>query len=170
MITLPDVSGQIIYTASFTRKIEKAGIEIYKPVEQWLHVYPLERDSFMSYDLVLQNDVNDFEVRYRIRPDVPRWRNIPNEIEFKRLTSHLATNDPEADIRISIQDTSFARENFNASTCYFAQFIPKQGFTEKPYATLVTLRSDDDVAVDIILLHYQPDYDPEGSFRNLRFQ
>jgi hypothetical protein len=162
--------AQLVYTASFTRKIEKAGIDLYKPVEQWLHVYPLDKDSFMTYDLVLQNDINDFEVRYRLRPDKGKWRNTPNEIEFKRLLSSLPTNDLEASIRTYFPDSTFARDNYNAASCYFADFIPKASYTEKPYATLVCLRSDQNVSVDIILLHYDPEYDPMESFRNLRFQ
>jgi len=166
---ITDAIGQIVYTSSFTRKIDKAGIELYTPVEEWLHVYPLDRDSFMSYDLVLQNDINDFEVRYRIRPDNSRWRKIPNELEFKRLLSHIATNDTEANIHVMIADSSFAREHFDASTCRFVHFTPKAGYSEKPYATLITLKSDYDVAIDIILLHYNPTYDPKESFRNVRF-
>lgn len=166
----PAMSAQIVYTASFTRKIDKAGIDLYKPVEEWLHVYPLDRDSFMTYDLVLQNDINDFEVRYRIRQDKGKWRRIPNEIEFKRLLSSVATNDPEASIRVYIPDSTFAREHFNAASCHFADFIPKIGYSEKPFATLISLYSDDNVGIDIVLLHYDPDYDPMESFRNLRFQ
>ena len=55
----------------------------------------------------MQNDRNDFEVRYRIRPEKGRWENTPQYVEFQRILSSIATNDPEADIRLLKPDRAF---------------------------------------------------------------
>lgn len=66
-LLIHSVSAQITYTVAFTQALEKAGISYAEPVEQWLHVTLPPEHEFMKYDLVLQNDRNDLEFRYRIQ-------------------------------------------------------------------------------------------------------
>ena len=56
----------LTYTYSFTEALKQHGLEFFKPVENWLHVAGPREDGYLDYDLVLENDINDFEVRYRI--------------------------------------------------------------------------------------------------------
>ena len=173
MLPLHDLGCQtdpITYTASFTKTIERLGIEIYEPVEEWLHVHPLDKDDFMKYDLVLQNDVNDFEARYRIRPFRGKWKRIPQQIEVNRLASSIASNDPPSDIYMSFPDSLYAREIYNAQSCHIARFVPKRSFSEKPYGAILSIKSDDGTAVDIIILTYDPDYNPYSDLRHIRFR
>ena len=124
----------------------------------------------MKYDLVLQNDINDFETRYRIRPYKGKWKRTPQNIEIGRLASSIATNDPEADIYMAFPDSTFAREEFNAVSCHIARFVPKQSFSEKPYGSILSIRADDGTAVDVIVLTYDPEYNPYSDLRHIRFK
>lgn len=160
----------IVYTASFTKKIQKAYLDVYEPVESWLHVYPMSRDSFMRYDLVLQNDRNDFEVRYRIRLERGRWKNTPQFVEFQRVLSSIATNDPEADIRLLKPEKAFFEEAFNATDGAIAYFTPKFSFSEKAHGALISITDAGNAAVDIVILYNEDEYDAYRSFRHLRFQ
>ena len=162
--------NEIVYTASFTKKIEKAHIDIYEPVESWLHVYPLDKDEYMHYDLVLQNDRNDFEVRYRIRPEKGRWKNVPQNMEVQRIITSIATNDPDANIRILKPEPSFFMETFNASDGIIAYFVPKLTYSEKRYGALISLEDPGNAAIDVIILYNDDGYDAYQSFRHLRFQ
>ena len=165
-----NMDDPIVYTASFTKKIEKIHLDVYEPVESWLHVYPMSRDSFMRYDLVLQNDRNDFEVRYRIRPERGRWKNTPQFVEFQRVLSSIATNDPEADIRLLKPDQAFFEEAFNATDGSIAYFTPKFSFSEKTHGALISITDAGNAAVDIVILYNEDEYDALRSFRHLRFQ
>ena len=160
---------QITYTAAFTQKIEKLGIEMYEPVESLLHVYPLEEDDFMAYDLVLQNDINDFEVRFRIRPENGKWQRTPENVEVLRLLTSVATNDLEADIRRIIPEDGFFVEAYNATGGFMAKFVPKETYSEKQYGTLVSIYREGVGAIDIVLLYHDAHYSAYNSFRGIRF-
>ncbi|MDX1479626.1 MAG: hypothetical protein R3301_18065 [Saprospiraceae bacterium] len=164
------VQAQITYTRSFTKKLAGAQLSYHTPVESWLHVVPLRSDAFMDYDLVLQNDRNDYEVRYRIRRLNRKWRAVPQHVEVSRLVASIATNEPEAEIRMSFPDDAFVREAFNAESGLFARFKPKPAFSEKPFGTLVSLYGEGKAIVDVVVLYHDPGFDPIEHFRDLRFK
>lgn len=143
-------------------------MEYLESVEQWLHVVPDDRDQFMKYDLVLENDRNDFEVRYRIRRG--RHSRLPLHVEVPRLASSIASNQDGSEIHMTFPDSTFLMTHFNARSGIFADFAPKAAFSEKPYGTLVCLGNDEDACVDIVILRYNPDYNALDAFRNIRFR
>lgn len=162
------VTGQIIYTAAFTRALEQAEIEYAEPVEQWLHVTLSPRHEFMEYDLVLQNDRNDFEVRYCI-DNKHRTSDIPPSIAVSRLLASIASNAETEAITVKIPTDDFLKQAFNAERGMIAYFTPKFEFSEKTYGALLSLYSADRSAIDIVLLYQDPLYDPLTMFRNIRF-
>ena len=163
-------TNPIQYTASFTKTINKYGLEVYEPVEQWLHVYPLEKDDFMKYDLVLQNDINDFEVRYRIRPYRGKWKRIPQAIEINRLVTSISSNEEGAEIYMAFPDSTYAHQEFNAASCHIARFSPKLSFSEKPFGSILSIQARDGTCVDVIVLTYNAEYSPYSDLRHMRFR
>jgi len=164
------VSAQITYTAAFTKTLYEAGIEYAAPTEQWLHVVLPPEDDYMDYNLVLENDRNDFEVRYRIQQHTRPDQAIPASIEVARLVASIASNAPETEIRIQIPPDSLLQKAFNADRGIIAYFTPKFDFSEKPYGALISLDMLGGTGIDVILLYYDPAYDPLYTFRSVRFR
>lgn len=160
--------NQITYTAAFTRLLEKAGMEYAEPAEQWMHVTVPPIDDYMDYDLVLENDKGDFEVRYAFHREKPENRTPPS-VEVARLVASIATNDPETEIRIQIPADTFLRQVFNADFGLIAHFIPKEDFSMKPYGALISLYAEGRSGIDVVLLYRDPDYNPLEMYRSIRF-
>ncbi|HLF65780.1 MAG TPA: hypothetical protein VI603_18610 [Saprospiraceae bacterium] len=161
--------GQIVYTVAFTRDLKKAGLEYAEPTEQWLHVTIPPRHEFMDYDLVLQNDRNDFEVRYSIHQDRHADMPIPASVTVSRLIASIASNDEIHEIHVKIPPDEFLKEAFNADRGVIAYFTPKDGFSEKDFGALLSLYAEDRPAVDIILLYMDPAFDPLSMYRSMRY-
>lgn len=161
--------SEIVHTRSFTKKLQRASLEYLEPVEQYLHVVPLQRDEFMQYDLVLEDDRGEFEMRFRIRRINKHWRQIPQHVEIGRLVASMATNMDDADIAMEFPDPEFLRMHFNADEGLFAHFQPKASFSDKPHGTLVSLFAQDKAVVDVVLLYRDPQFIPVEQFRNVRF-
>lgn len=160
---------EIVHTRSFTKKLQRASLEYLETVEQWLHVVPLQRDDFMHYDLVLEDDRGEFEMRFRIRRINKQWRQVPQNVEIGRLAASISSNLDDAEIRMEFPDEDFLRSHFNADQGLFAHFQPKTSFSNKPYGTLVSLFAEDKAVVDVILLYRNETYVPVDHFRNVRF-
>jgi hypothetical protein len=160
---------QVTYTTEFTKLLEKEGIEYAEPTEQWLHVTIPPEHEYMRYDLVLQNDRNDYEVRYDIRHVRGRVPLIPPSVEVSRLLASIASNEDAHEILVKIPEASFIREAFNADQGILAYFRPKSEFSEKPYGALLTLYAGERQAIDVVFLFADPDYDPLTMYRSVRF-
>ena len=163
-------SAQIIHTASFTRALEAAGIGYAEPAEQWLHVTLPPEDGYMDYDLVLENDRNNFEVRYRIQHRAGPDKAVPASVEVARLVASIASNAPGSEIRILIPPDTMLREAFNADRGIIAYFTPKSDFSEKQFGALLSLYSSGRPGIDIVLLYYDAEYDPLRMFRSVRYR
>lgn len=159
-------AGQLVYTAEFTRALHRAGISYAQPAEQWLHVVLPPRHEFMVYDLVLQNDRNDFEVRYCIRRTDS---GIPPSVAVSRLAASISSNSEAHDIVVKIPPDEFLREAFNAERGVIVYFIPKKEFSEKPFGALLSLYSEGRHAIDVVLLYQDPKFDPLYTYRGVRF-
>jgi hypothetical protein len=169
-IGITSLVGQIIYTASFTRLLHDAGIEYAAPAESWLHVTIPPEDDYMDYDLVVENDRNDFEVRYRIHRQSAQSKQTPASVEVARLVASIASNEPETEIRITIPPDGLLKEAFNADRGVIGYFTPKPDFSEKTFGALVSLYQSSESAIDIVLLYNDPEFDPLGMYRSIRFR
>jgi hypothetical protein len=123
----------------------------------------------MDYDLVLQNDRNDLEYRYRIESNARLRQPVPASVEVSRLLASIASNDSEANIVIKIPDEDFLRQAFNADHGMIAYFTPQAGFSEKPYGALLSLYAAGHPAVDVLILSYDRTIDPLQHFRSVYF-
>ena len=160
---------EIVYTMSFTEALQAQNLEYYEPVEQWLHVAGERHDQFMTYDLILENDRNDLEIRFRLRP-AAESELLPPNVEITRLLASISTNSEVSEIHMSIANPEYAKSEFNAESVIFASFTPKPEFSRRPLGSLVSIASGEYGAVDVIILHYDETYSVEDSFRNIRFK
>ena len=158
---------QIIYTASFTHALRQAGIEYAEPVEQWLHVTIPPDDEFMEYDLVLQNDRNDFEVRYHFADENSA---IPASIAVSRLVASIAVNDEAQNIVVRIPPEEFLKDAFNADRGVLVQFTPKETFSEKRHGAFLSLYADGRPSVNVVLLYMDQSFDPLTMYRSVRYR
>lgn len=163
------VQSQITYTATFTRLLDKARIDYAVPAEQWLHVTLPPDHDYMHYDLVLENDRGDFEVRYRFHTGLPA-EDMPPAVEVARLVAHIASNNPETEIRIQIPPDRLLQEVFNAEAGVVAHFTPKEDFSMKPYGTLLSLYPSGYAGIDIVILYTDPEYNAVEKYRSVRFR
>jgi hypothetical protein len=162
--------GQITHTASFTRLLTNAGIEYLEPLEQWLHVTLPPLHDYMTYDLVLENDRNDFEVRYFVHRGMGSDVEVPASVTVAGLVASIASNAPESEIRIQVPSDSLLREAFNADRGIIARFTPKADFSEKPFGALISLYQEGRPGIDIVVLYTDPEYDPMWMYRNVRYR
>lgn len=162
-------SAQITYTVAFTQTLEKAGIGYAEPVEQWLHVTLPPEDEFMDYDLVLQNDRNDLEFRYRIQSGRYAESEIPPSVIVSSLVATIATNQEPTDIHIQIPTDSFLKAAFNADRGVIAYFTPKAEFSEKPYGAYLSLYAEGRTGIDVVILYSDETFDPLTMYRGVYF-
>jgi hypothetical protein len=167
-IGITSLVGQIIYTASFTRLLHDAGVEYAAPAESWLHVTIPPEDDYMDYDLVVENDRNDFEVRYFFHRDMDEQ--VPAAVRVAGLVASIATNEPESEIRIQMPSDALLRTAFNADRGIIAHFTPKADFSEKQFGALISLFHDGRPGIEIVVLYFDPEYDALRMFRNVRYR
>lgn len=168
-LLIHSASAQITYTAAFTHALEKAGIGYAEPGEQWLHVTLPPEHEFMEYDLVLQNDRNDLEFRYRIQSGRYAESDIPASVIVSSLVASIATNQDPLDIHIQIPTDHFLKEAFNADRGVIAYFTPKAEFSEKPYGAYLSLYANGRSGIDIVILYADETFDPLTMYRGVYF-
>lgn len=168
-ISMDALSAQIIYTSAFTKTLEKAGISYIEPLEQWLHVTIPPGHDYMEYDLVLQNDRNDFEVRYHVNSGRNTQKSAPPFVEVSRLVANIASNNELHDIRVTILPDNLLKDVFNADRGVIAYFTPKAEFSEKPFGALLSLYADERRGIEIVLLYSHPEFDPVTAYRSIYF-
>jgi hypothetical protein len=121
----------------------------------------------MHYDLVLQNDRNDFEVRYQFgKYD----QSIPPSIAVSRLVASIAINDDFHNIVVKIPSEELLREAFNADQGVLVRFTPKATFSEKTYGALLSIYSENRPALNVVILYMDQSYDPMTMYRSVRFR
>ena len=158
IISIPALGQeQLVYTKSFTKKIERVGLEFFRPVERWMKAAPTYKDDFMNYDLVLHS-YPDLEARIKIDRDTRRKPVIPN-VEITRLIASMATNRQASEIKISKYQEAYAREQYGADLVLFADFEPKEGFSNFSKGRILCLYKKDRALVSYIIL-YNEDLEP----------
>jgi len=129
------IVGQVVYTQSFTDKMEQRGLTWNKPSEDFLKVFPLDRDRFFDYDLVLRSDDGDAEIR--VLSYDPDANLMPNVEMMARLTT-FATNADTADLFI-YSLSEHLKHFYNATWVVEAEFVPKEELTHYTKGTMIAL-------------------------------
>jgi hypothetical protein len=147
------LKAQLIYTQQFTDKLETLDLFFYEPTDNWLHLLPVKKDSIFNYDLMLISEENDVDVRIILntvaeKPDLLKFPHV----EFTRILSNVATNDPEADILVSQLSGDTIKDAFNADWALMADFMPKKWISHLPFGRLYSLYKEDKGIASIIIL------------------
>jgi hypothetical protein len=158
--------SQIQYTQHFTRELKKCQASFVAPVEGWYKIKMLRNEPGLKYDLALQSEEKDFELRYDLQPGYRA--NVPH-ITCLTSASTLAINDDRADIRVNIFTPEQAREYFQADWAAWADFIPKPSITEKYYGRLVTLFREGDGLMQVVMFFNQHSEEKDRRIYSLSF-
>jgi hypothetical protein len=131
--------SQIVFTQNFTDRMHQLGLSCNKPADDFLKVFPLDKDEFFDYDLVLRTDDRAAELRI-VSYDADA-NLIPN-IEMMSRISSFATNVDTADIIIySLRESM--KKFYNATWAMEAEFVPKVELTHFPRATMIAIYRED---------------------------
>jgi hypothetical protein len=154
------LQAQLVYTQQFTDKLEALDLYFYEPTDNWLHLLPVKKDSIFNYDLMLISEENDVDVRIILntideKPDLLKFPHV----EFTRILTNVATNDPEADILVSQLSGATIKDAFNADWALMADFIPKKWLSLLAFGRLYSLYKDDKGIASIIILTDSEDID-----------
>lgn len=165
-----EIAAQIVFTQHFTDQLQAAHLDYYRPIEEWYHVTPKQRDRFLKYDVVLVRDDQEVEIRYLIEPYADRELDQFPHIEMTRLLSHIATNNDEISIRAVMIQHEQAKERFAADWGMCQYFVPKRSFSKMPFGTLVSLYAKGKSTVHAIILYRDIEFDPFDHFHQIRFR
>lgn len=151
---------QIIYTRSFTEKIQKIGLNFYEPTENWLHLQPTTEDAYFKYDLILFSEDGNLDIRFILQDveDDPTILQFPH-IEFTRTIVNLSTNKQEEDIMISQLPDSLVHSYFNADWALMADMIPKKEITNKKFGRIYGLFKENRGFAVLIIFSNEPNID-----------
>ena len=106
------------------------GGDFVKPVEGYYKVKLKRADGLMRYDLVLDSQEKEFEMRFWIDPKKDL---VVPQVHAFALVSGLASNNPHFDIAFNIWPEEQALQYFNAKWAAFADFIPKRSLSDKTF-------------------------------------
>jgi len=156
------IFAQIQYTKSFTDKLNKANLLFYKPADTWFHLIPMEEDDFFEYDLVIESDDGDIEMRYMIHPWKERDEDEIPHILAMNVAMEAASNDEKHLLKISPIDNVELKNTYNADWGMIVNFKPKSSLSNKQYGRLLALFSENKGNVHVIYLFDPP---AEGSYK-----
>ena len=141
----------LTFTRKFTKKLDKHGIEFYYPIERWLKLSDKRKDDFMTYDVVLHSPP---DIEARIDIDKDHRRLYPN-IEIASLLAHISTNDEDALIEYTKYPNRRAKEEYGADLVLYADFTPKESFSDYPNGRALILYKEGEALIKYIILYEQ---------------
>jgi len=131
------VAQKIQLTRSFDKKMERMDL-VYNFVDQsYLHVSYPDRDEFRKYDLVLEDDQSEIEIKIIIIQNAKLM--FPN-VKAASTISTMASNQDERDeIRIQVLDSAQSSEGYGADFVSIADYLPKRALTGKEYGRSIAI-------------------------------
>jgi hypothetical protein len=157
---------QIQYTQHFTNELKRCRADFIAPVEGWYKIKLLKNEPGPRYDLALQSEEKDFELRFSLQPE---YRVQAPHITCLTTASTLAINDDHADIHVNVFTADQALEFFHADWAAYADFVPKPSLTQKYYGRLVTLFRQDDGLMQIVMFFNEHDEEKDRRIYSLSF-
>lgn len=154
-LVIPELAmGQIHYSHHFTKKLNSMAGSFVEPVEGYYKVKMLRRDAYMRYDLVINSEEKEFEMRFLL--DKKYLSGTP-KISMMTLASSLASNDTHFDIHMHLFPPDLAKNYYAADWAAYADFVPKQSLTDKHYARLLCIYQVDLGLIYQLMLFNQHD-------------
>jgi len=151
--------AKTIFTKSFTKKLQKAQLEFYHPVERWLKAAPEKKDSYIKHDITLHSPP-DAEVRIKIWKPKKR-KPIPHpHVLIMTTLATIASNHEDDLIEILPATSVEAYQAYRAHNALAANFIPKSNYSSYPKGRMLCIYNNEtDVLVSYIIL-YEKELDP----------
>lgn len=146
------------YPYAFQEKMEKMGVELFLPIESRIKQKKLVKDDFLEYDLVLKSKRN-FEIRYFLYPENQVEGTPPPQVELTRTLASIATNDEEENIRMTSLSHREAKRRFGADWAIYADFVPKQSFSDFAIGRIVSLFKEGRGYLNCIILYKKDNLD-----------
>ena len=134
------VWGQLQYTQRFTNLLKRCDASFIMPIEGWYKIKLLRKSQARKYDLVLESEEHDFEIRFKLNPN---YALTAPHVTCAATVSDLAINNDYFDIRLNVFSADQAWADFNAEWAAYADFVPKPSISDKYYGRLVMLYRDD---------------------------
>ncbi|NND31130.1 MAG: hypothetical protein HKN76_00975 [Saprospiraceae bacterium] len=159
LISLNLLYGQLQYTQHFTDLLDECEASFVMPVEGWYKLKLLKKAEARKYDLMIESQEHEFEIRYKLIPD---YQISAPHITCVSTVSDLASNEERFDIQLNVLDVEQARADFNADWAAYADFVPKSSITDKFYARLVMLQRDHHLLQTIMFFN---EHDAEKDIR-----
>jgi hypothetical protein len=161
------IDAQITFTKGFTKLLKDSELEYFAPVEDWYHIMP---DEFLKYDLVIQNQDGDVEIRFVIKPYKEKVIDQYPHIEYIRMLLSIATNNETEVIRQLSMDKTEASKNYNADWAGLSHFVPKRKFSKMRYGCLISFYKENIARVYTVILYDREDLIPFTFFKQLKFK
>ena len=166
------LTGQdrIIFTTSFSDKLDKFNLDYYEPVEGWLHPIPQQNDEYGKFDLILSSSKGDVDIMYLFKEanDPDAITNHPH-LDLLQEVAHLATNRQSESIIISEISPGIVDTVFYADWGLYADFIPKRSLSNKRQCRMLAIQKEQAAMIYSILCYDEevPAYfDLPISFKN----
>ncbi len=131
------IAQKIQLTRSFDKKMEQMNLVYHFIDQSYLHVSYPDRDAFRKYDLVLEDDQSNIEIKVIIIQN-PKLM-FPN-VKAASTISTMASNQDERDeitVQVLAQEESFNR--YGADFVSIADYLPKRGITGKEYGRSISI-------------------------------
>lgn len=157
MLPLIGQQDQMIYTQSFTNKLNHLQIDFFQPVERWMHISQMKQDEFMEYDAVF-HDEHGLEVRIQFIEETKKYGQHPH-IELARLVADISSNSQEHNILISQMTPEWVSQTYQADWGLFVDFVPKRSFSNYPNGRILCLYKEGRAIINYIVLYGDQELD-----------
>ena len=156
----------IRFTASFTQLVDEHHLMFDLPESSWYKVTSRQADALAGYDLILESQLENMEIRYRWQP-----ANNLSEGEFKRhfiaLLSTLATNQEDAFMAFNQIGSYLAMDRYHAQRAMIARFKTKYAVSRLPFARMLQLYHSEYVIITCMVLYQEKE---QGELAQKRLQ
>jgi hypothetical protein len=160
--------GQIIYTQTFTDELSAANAVCESLKGGFYNIVPVVSDSYFDYDLILESEVEDMELRYVIEPDyIPNIGDIPS-VHQVTVSTNLAYNSDMSLVSI-VPLSAYRLKQMGASWGSVSFFQPKTGISERKSSRLLTLYGLEKGRIHVIIFYNRDDPLIRQRLYSLRF-
>ncbi len=145
--------AQIEYPQKFLKKLERANLAFYEPVEGRFRSIAISKNEIFKPDFTIESRLNQLEIQYAIHFNKDEHLNRIPHIQGHALALSLASNQANDDIAVAYYSEKLLYDKQLDWAAQF-DFIPKQELSNKPFATLIALQRAKSNAIAYLLFFY----------------
>ena len=123
------LAQKIQLTRSFDKKMEEMEL-VYNFIEQsYLHVSYPDRDEIRNYDLVLEDDQSQVEIKIIVIKN--QTLKFPNVKAASTISTMASNEDGRDEIKIQVLEARVSDKIYGADFVCVADYLPKRSITAK---------------------------------------